>query len=213
MKNKLKKMILLLTATSVLCLAVMGCSSDPVPGQDSGLVPTGTETDKPEDMGNTETPEDKPDAETEENMKNPLAAAEPSDNGSGQSEDQNDDGKWHVLDPELAKELDADFECIVWELKEGFFYAAEVHTEILEDGSLLTGSPSSESTLDDSELFQVVYDDNTHFYVRNIYDNGDRFEDTEAGPKDLEIYSDCALKGYFEDDIFYASEIRISKVH
>lgn len=204
MRNKLKKMILLLTVTSVLCLAAMGCSSDPVLGQDSGLVPTGTETDKPEDV---------PDAETEKNMKDPLAATEPSDNGSGQSEDQNDGGKWHVLDPELAKELDADFECIVWELKEGSFYAAEVHTEILEDGSLLTGSPSSESTLDDSELFQVVYDDNTHFYVRNIYDNGDRFEDTEAGPKDLEIYSDCALKGYFENDIFYASEIRISKVH
>lgn len=213
MKNKLKKMILLLTVTSVLCLAAMGCSSDPVPGQDSGLVPTGTETDKPKDIANTETPEDVPDAETEKNMKDPVAAAEPSDNGSGQTEDQNDGGKWHVLDPELAKELDADFECIVWELKEGSFYAAEVHTEILEDGSLLTGSPSSESTLDDSELFQVVYDDNTHFYVRNIYDNGDRFEDTEAGPKDLEIYSDCALKGYFENDIFYASEIRISKVH
>lgn len=206
MRNKLKKMILLLTVTSVLCLAAMGCSSDPVPGQNPEPVSAKTE-------GPTDESEDKPNAETEENMKDPVAAAEPSDNGSGQSEDQNDGGKWHVLDPELAKELDADFECIVWELKEDSFYAAEVHTEILEDGSLLTGSPSSESTLDDSELFQVVYDDNTHFYVRNIYDNGDRFEDTEAGPKDLEIYSDCALKGYFEDDIFYASEIRISKVH
>lgn len=79
MKNKLKKMILLLTVTSVLCLAAMGCSSDPVPGQDSGLVPTGTETDKPEDMANTETPEDVPDAETEENIKDPVAAAKPSD--------------------------------------------------------------------------------------------------------------------------------------
>lgn len=206
MKNKLKKMILLLTVTSVLCLAAMGCSSDPVPRQDSEPVFAETE-------GPTDEPEDKPDAGTEENMKDPAAAAEPSDNESGQSENQNDGGKWHVLDPELAKELDADFECIVWELKEGSFYAAEMHTEILEDGSLLTGGPSSDSTLDDSELFQVVYDDNTHFYVRNIYDNGDRFEDTEAGPKDLEIFSDCALKGYFEDDIFYASEIRISKVH
>lgn len=206
MRNKLKKMILLLTVTSVLCLAAMGCSSDPVLGQDPEPVSAETE-------GSTDESKDKSDAETEKNMKDPLAATEPSDNGSGQTEDQNDGGKWHVLDPELAKELDADFECIVWELKESSFYAAEVHTEILEDGSLLTGSPSSESTLDDSELFQVVYDDNTHFYVRNIYDNGDRFEDTEAGPKDLEIYSDCALKGYFEDDIFYASEIRISKVH
>ncbi len=213
MKNKLKKLILLLTVTSALCLTAMGCSSDPVSGQDPGLVPTGAETDKPEDMANTETPEDIPDAGTEENTKDPAAAAEPSDNTSGQSQDQSDGGKWHVLDPELAKELDADFECMVWELKEDFFYAAEMHTEILEDGSLLTSSPSSESTLDDSELFQVVYDDNTHFYVRNIYDNGDRYEDTEAGPKDLEVYSDCDLKGYFEDDIFYASEIRISKVH
>ena len=131
-------MILLLTVTSVLCLAAMGCSSDPVPGQNPEPVSAKTE-------GPTDESEDKPNAETEENMKDPVAAAEPSDNGSGQSEDQNDGGKWHVLDPELAKELDADFECIVWELKEDSFYAAEVHTEILEDGSLGAGGPAAGS--------------------------------------------------------------------
>lgn len=206
MKNKLKKMILLLTAVSVLSLAAMGCSSDPVSGQDTKPVSAETETpaNDPEDMSDSEAEEN--------NMKDPEAAAEPSENGSGQPEDQNDGGKWHVYDPELAKQLDADFECMVWELKEDSFYAAEIHNEILDDGSILSAGPSSQSTLDDSELFQVVYDDNTHFCIRNIYDNGKRYEDSEAGPEDLEVYSSCDLKGYFENDIFYASEIRIQKV-
>lgn len=212
MKNKLRKMILLLTATSVLCLATIGCSSAPVSGSD--LEPASEETeapiDEPEPTDETQTPSD---AETKDDIKAPKEAANPSDNDSEQSINENGSGKWHVLDPELAKSLDADFECMVWRLDEGSFYAAEVSNELLEDGSIISVGPSSESTLDDSELFQVVYDDNTYFYIRNIYDNGKRYEDIDAGPKDLEEYLNCQLKGYFENDIFYASEIRISKVH
>ena len=210
MKKKLKKMILLLTLTSILCLAMIGCSSSPAsnqnpePASTEGQIPT----DEPEDVQNTETPTEKPTAtpDTETPTDEPKQI-------TGTSDTENNNGKWHVLDPELAEYLDADFECIVWKLDEGSFYAAEVQNKFLEDGSIVSSSPSSESTLDDSELFQVVYDDTTYFYIRNIYDNGKRHEDTDAGSKDLEEHLDCQLKGYFENDIFYASEIRIIKVH
>ena len=196
MKNKLKKMILLLTVTSMLCLTTTGCSSAPVSNQDPEPV---SEAD--------ETPEDLPDNEIQADKPEDL-----SDNESSQSEDENSSGKYHVFDPELAEYLDADFECTVWRLEEGSFYAAEVYCEILEDGSILSSAPSSYSSLNDSDLFQVIYDDDTYFYIRTIYDNGKRHEDTDAGPEDLEEYLNCDLKGSFKNDVFYATEIRIIKV-
>lgn len=205
MKNKLKKLILLLALMSTLSLAAMGCSSAPVSNQDSEPAPAADEIPADE-------PENLLDNNAEEDIKTPEETTEASDNKSQQSVDESNSGKWHILDPEMAEYLDADFECIVWKLDEGSFYAAEVYCEILEDGSLLSSNPSSESTLDDSDLFQVIYDDDTYFYIRTIYDNGERYEDTDAAPDDLEEYMNCDLKGSFQDDIFYATEIRMIKI-
>lgn len=196
MKNKMKKMILLLTVTSMLCMTTTGCSSASVSNQNHE--PVSEEDETPKDLPDNEIQKDKPE--------------DLSDNESAQSEVENSSGKYHVLDPELAEYLDADFECMVWRLEEGSFYAAEVYNEILEDGSILTSSPSSYSTLNDSDLFQVIYDDDTYFYIRTIYDNGERYEDTDAGAEDLEEYVCCDLKGSFKNDVFYATEIRIKKV-
>lgn len=205
MKNKLKKMILLLTLMSALCLTAMGCSSEPVSNQNSE--PASAADEIPEEES-----DNLPDDNAEEDMKTPEETTGPTNTNSGQSENESNSGKWHVLDPEMAEYLDADFECIVWRLDEGSFYAAEVYCEILEDGSLLSSGPSSESTLDDSDLFQVIYDDDTYFKIRTIHDNGERYEDTDAGPEDLKEYMNCDLKGSFQDDIFYATEIRMMKV-
>lgn len=214
MKNKLKKMILLLTVISILCMAATGCSSAPVSKQDPEPISEAEKT--PENLPDNEIKADKPenstDDKTEEDIKTSEETTNSSDNESPQSEDENNSGKYHVFDPELAEYLDADFECIVWRLEEGSFYAAEVHCEILEDGSIMSSAPSSHSTLDDSDLFQVIYDDNTYFSIRTIYENGKRHEDTDADSKDLEEYLHCQLKGSFKNDIFYATEIRITKV-
>lgn len=214
MKNKLKKMILLLTITSILCVAATGCSSAPVSNQDPKPISGADKT--PENLPDNEIkavkPENSTDNKTEEDIKTSEESTNFSDNEFSQSENDNGSGKYHIFDPELAEYLDADFECIVWRLEEGSFYAAEVYSELLEDGTIMSSSPSSDSTLNDSDLFQVIYDDNTYFSIRTIYENGKRHEDTDADSKDLEEYLDCQLKGSFKNDIFYATEIRMIKV-
>ena len=61
-------------------------------------------------------------------------------------------------------------------------------------------------------MIPVVFDVDTHFYMRTIYENGARYEDGEAGFSDLKTGISVDLKGRFENDIFYADEIRILKV-
>ena len=66
-------------------------------------------------------------------------------------------------------------------------------------------------TVPDSDLIPVVYDENTHFCLRTIY-NGETHEDSDASAQDLELTREVELKGSFEDDVFHASEVRILKI-
>lgn len=119
--------------------------------------------------------------------------------------------KWSVLDSETAKSVDADFIGSIWKLDEDRFYILESEA-YMEDGASVSASPSSDYEPDDSELIPVIYDESTHFYMRTIYENGVRSEDTEAGPADLAQYMSVEMKGHFEKNKFYATEIRLIRV-
>ena len=118
----------------------------------------------------------------------------------------------HVLDPDTAAAVDADFEGDVWKIDTDCFYIVEETTELLEDGSMSSSSPAAGVEIPDSELIRVVFSEDTHFYTRTIYDNGARYEDAEAGFKDLEQYGSVALKGEFKNEVFCADEVRIVKI-
>ena len=119
-------------------------------------------------------------------------------------------GRWQVLEPEAAAACDADFKGKVWKIGEDSFYIAETKVKLQEDGSLTSSTPSSKAPIPDSQLIQVVFDEDTYFYTRTIYDNGERHEDKEASFVYLQQYMRVDLKGKFENDIFHAREVRIT---
>lgn len=122
------------------------------------------------------------------------------------------EGRWHVLDPEVAAAIDADFSGTVWKMGEDAFYIAEEKVMLEEDGSIISSSPSSNAEIPDSDLIEVVFDEDTYFYLRTVHRSGESHEDTDAGFSDLEKGVSVEMKGYFEKDVFHAEEIRIVKV-
>ncbi len=189
MKMKIRKILVLLGIVSALNIWTTGC---------------GTTHEY-----NTKTQED----EKEEVLSEKLSdtASEENDTDTAKTQ-ENATGKWQVLEPEAAAAFDADFKGKVWEITEDSFYIVETKVKVLEDGSLATSTPGSNAPIPDSQLIQVVFDDETTFRARTIYDNGERHEDAEAGFEDLKEYMAVDLKGHFESDVFYATEIRLPKV-
>ena len=120
--------------------------------------------------------------------------------------------KWHVLLPEIAAVIDADFEGTVWKTEYDSFYIVESFVEILDDGSIVGSSPSSTADIPESELIQVIHNENTHFYMRTILNGGESYEDTEAAFQNITKHMTVEMKGRFENDIFYSDEIRIVNV-
>ena len=135
------------------------------------------------------------------------------DNDKDTAESQeNTSGKWQVLEPDIAAVVNADFLGKVWKIEEDSFFIVERKVKISEDGSLIYSSPSSDADIPDSQLIQVMFDDTTYFYMRGICDDGENFEDVEAGFQDLKEKMSVDLKGSFKDGVFYATEIRMPKI-
>lgn len=141
----------------------------------------------------------------------PAASSETGTEAPGEPQDSSE-GRWHVLDPEVAAALDADFTGMVWRLGEDAFYIVEEKVMLDEDGGISGGVPSPNAEIPDSNLIEVVFDEDTYFYMRTVQGDGASHEDTDAGFSDLEKGVSVEMKGYFEKDVFHAEEIRIVKV-
>lgn len=91
------------------------------------------------------------------------------------------------------------------------FVVTEAVTEEMEDGSYVMAIAADGA--DDSEFnhVTVVYDEDTVFYIRTIYDNGARHEDSDASAKDLKTGASVDILGYYEDggNQFHASRVQI----
>lgn len=188
-KTKIRKIIVLLSTVCILNTLAAGCGSRP----ESVTKTQGRQAD---------------DALAEDGGDSPIE-----NNDAGKEKPQeNVAGKWQVLDPEAAAAFDADFKGKVWKIAEDSFFIVETKVKILDDGSLTSSTPSSNANVPDSQLIQVVFDDDTYFCVRTIYGNGESYEDEEAGFQDLKEYMPVDMKGRFENDVFYATEIRLSNL-
>lgn len=191
MRTSRKKAITLFSAVCLLGALTAGCASGSAPS--------------------AKTAADQPDKVSLEEVNN-TQPAEDADTADTETPAENAGGRWHVLAPEVAAKVDADFEGTIWHIAEGAFSIAETQVQILDDGSLVSSSPSSSADIPDSDLIHVVVDDDTYFYIRTIQGSGESYEDTEAGFGDLKEHMSVQMKGSFENDVFYAAEIRMIKI-
>lgn len=191
MKHKWKTLFVVSLTACLFVISAVGCGSEPVAeNQVSVSEPVGSADGAEPADSNTE-------------KENTLA----------DNTDTEDTGKWHVYDPDVAAAVDADFQGVVHRINTDSFLIAPTETTLTEDGFLMGNSYSSDAEIPDEELVQVVFDDNTVFTLRDIYDNGDRSEDSEASFEDIEKDLSIDLKGEFRGDVFHANAIRINKIH
>lgn len=193
--RKKKRIVLLFTTVCLLGALLTGCGLHSA--SDSKTVRGTTETASPVD--NTSVTDNEGNTA---NIENAVSAETPHKTA---------EGKWHVLDPETAAAVDADFIGTIRHIAEGAFSITETQIQVMDDGSITGSSFSSNADVPDSLLIHVVVDDDTYFYIRTISASGDSYEDAEAGFGDLQDHMSVELKGSFENDVFYASEVRMIK--
>lgn len=152
-------------------------------------------------------------AKTEESQKSEVLSEESNNapkeiDGDTEETLENTEGRWQVLEPDVAAAVDADFLGKVWKMEEDSFFIAEKKVKILDDGSLSYSSPSSNADLPDTQLIHVVFEEDTVFYMRATDGSGENHEDKEAGFQDLKEHMSVEMKGSFKNDEFHATEIR-----
>lgn len=218
MKYKRKKLIALSLVICMFCALATGCSS--VSAADDE-VNSSTKLDAPEPITNeadtTETGDDTylpTQADDEKPNDTENSDADPTDDADTNTDDvSTSSGKWHVYDADLAAAVDADFEGVVHKIEEDSFYIYPMETELTEDGTLISSSLSSDAEVPDEDLVKVVFNSDTIFILRDIYDGGARHEDSDVSFEDVPKGITVSLKGEFQNDIFHASAVRINKVH
>lgn len=211
MKMKLKRAIVVLGAVCLLCITVTACTSksetETTQENENASAHALNDADGPLATAEANDPQA---ADTGTDGPQDAVPGPEADNPGDTQAGSGGNSRWHVLDPETAKAVDADLEGTVRKTDQDTFFISVDITDVFEDGSMLYSSPSSEVVVPDSDLLQVVYTDNTRFYIRNIYNNGASYEDEEATSESLEPKQSVSLKGTIEEDVFYADEVRIS---
>lgn len=225
MKYKWKKLIALSLIVCMSGMLTVGCSSGTAAGDE---VNSPTKLDAPEpitdEADETETDDDADlstqpdDAETGDNdvtsNDTENSGTDPSDDAGTNTENASESsGKWHVYDADLAAAVDADFEGSVYVINADSFSILPNESELMEDGSLLKAEIAPGVEISEEDLVKITFDDNTVFTLRDIYDGGARYEDSNVSFEDVQKGISVSLKGEFENDIFHASAVRIIKVH
>ncbi len=221
MKYKWKKITVLTLTTYMLGISTTGCGSAPAAEAGAEMdAPTLTveEINEPTMTDTSEPAADEADTEKADNSVpvNDQTDAEPpaQDSSDNSAEDNPDEsGKWKVYDPDVAAAVDADFEGTVYKIETDSFFIMPTETWLEEDGAIISTSLSPGVEIPEEELVQVTFDDDTVFILRNIYDGGERHEDSDASFQNIEKEVSVALKGTFQNDVFCADQIRIIKVH
>ena len=152
-------------------------------------------------------------AKTEENQISEVLSEESNDaakeiDGDTEEPQENTEGKWQVLEPDVAAAVDADFLGKVWKMEEDSFFIVEREVKILDDGSIVYSSPSSDADIPDSKLIRVVFEEDTRFYLKDTDENEEGHGNKEAGFQDLKERMFVEMKGSFKNDEFHATEIR-----
>ena len=128
--------------------------------------------------------------------------------GSAEEPQEDTAEKWQVLETDVAAAVDADFLGKVRKIEEDSFFIVERKVKILDDGSIVYSSPSSDADIPDSQLIHVVFEEDTRFYLKDTDENEEGHGNKEAGFQDLKEHMSVEMKGSFKNDEFHATEIR-----
>ena len=187
MKRRLQKWIVLTGLVCMMGLGIYGCGTSK--GTEENQEPAEeTEENQPEEEGK-ETEGSEPEAV-------------PEDQAAGQS----GAGEW--------KESEEDLTGDILELGEMQFTVVKLVSEDMEDGSATLIAPAEGADGSDFDQVTVLYDENTRFRLRTIYDGGARYEDSEASPKDLKAEAMVLVWGTYEEngETIRAEQIQIETV-
>ena len=205
MKYKWKKLITLSLIVCMFGMLLTGCGS---------MSAAGNEVNAPMKLDPPEPITDEAEPDTDESESNTDETNDDNENDSSDTEGASEaSGKWHVYDPDIAAAVDADFEGTVHKIDADSFFISPMETKLTENDALVTISPAPDAEIPDEELVKVVFDNDTVFTLRDIYDGGERHEDSEASFQTIEKGHSVALKGKFQNDVFHADAILINIVH
>lgn len=129
------------------------------------------------------------DAEPETELGAPEESAEPEE--STEPETPSDEPSAPDLEAESAegsasrKEGNEDLIGDILELGDGQFTVVASESEETDDGAAILIAPAEGSDVSDFAQVSVTYDEDTDIYIRMIYDNGARYEDTDGSAEDL----------------------------
>ncbi|MDE6960117.1 MAG: hypothetical protein K2P27_04580, partial [Lachnospiraceae bacterium] len=119
--------------------------------------------------------------ESQEEPKETPDADDPEETEAGALNSEKEPGTGTRERKEGAEDLVGEIK----EMEDGQFTVVKSITEEVEDGGQIMVAPAPDADDSDIEKVVVTYDENTDIYIRTIYDNGARYEDTDAGIDDL----------------------------
>lgn len=186
MRSKAKKMVLLSGILCVLGITVCGCQgAKEMPEAEEQQADTG----EPVSEGTSEDEKEIPEA----------------GEAQGENPDENDtSGTW--------TDTDADLEGDIKNLEDGKFTVIEAIQEELDGGEIMIGLPAEGGDDSDFNKVTVIYDEDTLFAVRTIYDGGARYEMEEAASSDLAAGQMVEVWGSVSNGEMKATQICIIKV-
>lgn len=113
--------------------------------------------------------------------------------------------------PDVPEESEKEISLIgeIKEIESGQFRIAEALTG--DEGDILA-VPAAGVEVEEDDLKTIIYNEDTVFTFQTIWDGGAGHEEREGTADDLKEGLLVDMKGYYEDDVFHATEILISKV-
>ena len=233
MKYKWKKLIALSLVVCMMAMLTVGCGSSPADGNetngpepiaDNTDTPTKQDETEPEDSASDDAESNSPDVSDDAEGNGPDVSDDTGEATEGQKQDSEGSpenagnesktsGKWHVYDADVAAAIDADFEGTVYKIDTDSFFIAPSESTLLDNGELLMVASAGGDEIPDEELVKVVFDNNTVFTLRDIYDGGASHKDSDASFQTIKKEVSVSLKGEFQDDVFHADAVRIIQVH
>lgn len=135
------------------------------------------------------------------------------DEGGGQNGDSSDNSQKDadISSLHYIPDTEGDLYGDIYEVGEKQFTVTEVFTDTLEDGGevMVAKAPGAE---EESPKITVVYDENTAFEKKKIWDGGASHEEKEGSAADLQKGFMAEMWGSYEGDVFHAMAIRIVEV-
>ncbi len=198
-----KRFIITAAMVCVVGLGLTGCMGAEKADnstQEQGEEIPGNDNMAGEDAGNEPENADVPDAESNSKEQ------ELPESDSGTGEDAGNKAENADAPVSGQTELSGDI-CEIGDMQ---FTVSEITITEDEEGveTMVSAAPGNDS----AKLITVVYDENTVFTKRTIWDMGARYEDKEAASADLEENLTAEMKGSYEGEKFHASEVRIVEV-